>query len=174
MNLECVTPDSGSISDPESFIEAVLSKDDNNFTALYGKSLILYKQGKIAESVECLNKAVRIASSSSQFQASKLKEKLIELLQPKSPVKLIVLDELKKQYDIKQVSYLFNFMTFPKPQTPSTIMTQRPGPSSQVGTSYTRECSCTICHKKFAKKFSLNRHMHLHSGIRNHSCRYVN
>lgn len=186
MNLESVALDSGSISNGESFIKAVLSKDDNNFTALYGNSLIFYKQGRIAESAESLNRALEIDLLASQFQVNKLKEMIIELLMPKPPVKLIVLDELKKRYDdIKQVSYLFNFMTVLNPQifilpsnsdTLQKFKTLQKRPSSQVGILKTvnKNNFCIICNKAFAKKFSLNRHMYLHNGIRNHSCRCVN
>lgn len=165
--------------DAEIAFESVLKSNETNRFALYGKSLILYSRGKIEESAKFLRNALDQDLQEKEAQVEVLRDKLVELLEPKPPTKVIILDELKKKFDgVYQESFLLNFMnipeSFPKPwRIQKNFVKPRPPPATSSfnhPVKINNEYFCIICGKGFTKIFSLNRHMFLHSGIKNHSC----
>lgn len=168
--------------DAEIAFESVLKSNETNRFALYGKSLILYSRGKIEESAKFLRNALDQDLQENEGHADVLRDKLVELLEPKPPTKVIILDELKKKFDnVHQESFLLNFMTipesFPKPwRVQNPFVKPQPLPAEATTSSFNtpvkinNEYFCVICGKGFTKIFSLNRHMFVHSGIKNHSC----
>lgn len=81
------------------FLDKVLVSDASNNLALYGKSLICYRQGKIEDSAQNLNKAMEAETFPMKIKSEELKANLIELLEPKPPTEVYILDELKKKHE---------------------------------------------------------------------------
>lgn len=160
----------------DDIFDIVLQNDESNFRALYGKSLVLYRQGYIEESAEFLRRAM---NTESLEEASKINEvfknTLIDMLEPKPRTKMVILDELKRRYnDIKQESFVLNFMTVPTSETGTRFSTTSfPRTRTQGDKQKPERVTCVICHKSFTKLFSLNRHLLIHSGTKSHHCRFA-
>ena len=91
------------------FLDKMLESDKDNKFALYGKSLILFQQGKIEESSETLHKAVETDKKAVKLDV--LRKKLTALLEAKHEVKVEVLPELRKKFsDLKNTEVSWKFL----------------------------------------------------------------
>lgn len=161
-------------SEANKVFDKLLVDCNSNFDALYGKSLILFSQGKIEESAEIVKKLLDMQPETNHARIAKLKDCLIDLLELKAPKVVAIIDEIQQDY--LQIDY--PFVTYvPAPQElavnhPGTTIAnnaQLPSkPSFQP--KQPKSCFCIICNKTFSKMYSLARHMLIHNGIKNHKC----
>lgn len=180
MNLEVKTSSAQYKLQANQLFDTVLVEYESNFEALYGKSLILYQKGKIEQSAEVLKKILDIKPQANHHKVVKLKQCLIDLLEPKPPSSVDILNAIKKEYsEIKG----FETITFGT-SAATSIATNQLGTcgtnqrqslmlSQQVHFPRPKEARsffCILCNKTFSKMFSLNRHMLIHNGIKNHKC----
>lgn len=162
--------------DAEAAFDSVLAKDDSNFYALYGKSLIFYKTGKIDEASEFLSKSLAAKPPERQFKVNEFRKMLDQLLEPKQPVRVNILDELmrknpnfRKSLDILMALHPPKQVSSAREEVITLQSTHKPSAVQQDAVK--NKFGCSICPKSFNKVYSLNRHMCLHSGIKKHSCR---
>lgn len=94
----------------EVILNDILAKDELNSWALYGKSLLLFNQGKVEESADILKKTLDAGSSIIQKKAKRLRQRVIDLLQPEKPIKIEILEQLKKVN--KQIFWKFLIIIF--------------------------------------------------------------
>lgn len=132
--------------------DSVLLDEPFNFFALYGKALTLYKDGKMEECIETMNKAIKIEPIDAESNAKDLRDKIQQMIQIKNAHKGVgKLDQVKAN------------------------MVHQPIAGHKIGQRATIEPKdkshlCKICDKNFTKAFSLNRHMQLHTGEKPHKC----
>lgn len=172
-------------NEAEGILDESLIRDESNYLALYGKSLILFNEGKFEASAEFLKKALDVANY--ENKANELREKVADMLEPKPPSRVVIMDELAKRHeDFVKHSFLLNFMTLPRPppaHIASTVSTtpvstfphqenRIPAQAPHRNTEKPRkDFSCVFCGKSFARVFSLTRHILLHNGTKSHACR---
>lgn len=129
--------------------ESILLDEPDHFYSLYGKALTLWKEAKVDECIELMNRALVIQPADSTCKIKEMK------------------DKMEKVIDLKRVRKIGNvFIRQPIPiaghkigQLPMTIVSAKD-----------RVHHCKICDKNFTKMFSLNRHMLLHTGEKPHKC----
>lgn len=135
-------------------MESLLISQPEHYLANYGKSLLLFSEGKLLESTELLSKALSGAPEGGEMEIATMKKR-IETLIPKvsakvdqppamPPARATVIEVGKKiPLEIPRIE-------FPKPEKKQYV--------------------CEHCNKIFSKQFSLNRHRLLHSGERPFRC----
>lgn len=131
---------------------SILLDEPSNISALYGKALILYKDGEIQESLKQMEEVIKIDPMDEiSIKAKELSEKINKLYQASKVFKNP--DGLKPKLQIQTI------------QIAGHKIGQRVSFDQKDKTR-----TCTICDKNFTKQFSLNRHMFLHSGEKPHKC----
>lgn len=132
-----------------SIIDEVIAKDLNNAFAFYAKGLAFYNQKKLSQAIFCFNKAIELDVSGSMARAKVFKTKATEIL-----VELGIDVDITKGGSDKE-----NDDNGTK------------GFETEISdASEEKSKSCSVCFKRFAKHFSLRRHMALHTGERPHKC----
>lgn len=148
--------------------DVVLLDNPENFFALYGKSLSLYKDGKVEESLETINKAINLKPSDPENKAKELRG-MIE--------KIIVMKAAQCKFE-PGFPYGFGFNSRkPENLLIKSMIFRQPIAGHKIGerpaAPLKPKCYlCKICDKNFTKQFSLNRHMQLHTGFKPHKCSY--
>jgi uncharacterized Zn-finger protein len=145
----------------------VLLDEPENFLALYGKSLSLYKDGKMDESLEILNRAINLDTTNTDNRAKEFRDLMEKIITMKT-------DQIKIEPGLaamgfnsrKSENLLIKSMILRQPCV--EIKSADKSASSTKPKSY----SCNICEKEFTKMFSLNRHMNLHTGKKPHKCSF--
>lgn len=124
--------------------DSILLDEPNNFFALYGKSLGLYKDGKMEECVHFLNKAIEVTPDEVETNIMEMRDQIAELIVYKKEAVLTA---------------------------PNTVQSTIPMAIDVEMTPKSKTYKCNICDKVFTKQFSLNRHFYQHTGERAHKCR---
>lgn len=137
--------------------DKILIKSDTNFEALYGKSLILFQEGKIEESAEVFKNVLKVEENHNKV--SKLQDNLIALLKPSPPKTVVIMEELEKTYGtIPMIGHI----------------EKKPGSSSKTNDipykQKEKSFYCIICNKTFSKMFGLKRHLLIHQGVKDYKC----
>lgn len=164
-------------------LDFVLERNELTDLANYGKSLILFSEGRFEKCEEYSQKAVAQGLTSESFRINELITQTTNLLQRKVPQRVDILKELNLKFLENQTRFVYNFVATPKPpkltDIPLDLRTNNAiplliKPLFQKTSGERRDFFCMICKKGFTKMFSLNRHMMIHTGTKNHHCNICN
>lgn len=154
METEEKVPTADFTKEARRLVESLLIAEPEHYLANYGKSLLLFNEGKVSDASEWLSKALDGAPEGCEVDMVAMKEKFESFI-PKAA------DKERRESP-----------TPPKKPTIIEISTERPLlVQHRTPTSDKKQFVCEICDKNFSKLFSLNRHMRLHSGERPFRCR---
>lgn len=131
----------------------VLFDEPLNFFALYGKALTLYKEGKLEEAIDVMDQAVNLEPIDSGSNAKFMRDQIRKIIEKKAALNHVGRGTPENLLIRSLILRLPN-------------IGERPAAEAQKNKSHT----CKICEKIFTKQFSLNRHMHLHTGEKRHKC----
>ena len=137
--------------------DSVLLDESTNFLALYGKSLTLYKDGKLKECTEMMKTALNLETIDSGSNVKTMLEKIEKLIERK-----MVQNRLERG---KPENLLIKSLILRQP-----IGGRKIGEKPTIDGQKPKSHICKICDKNFTKQFSLNRHMQLHTGEKAHKC----
>jgi Zinc finger, C2H2 type len=147
--------------------DVILQDEPLNFYALYGKSLSLFKDGKMEESLQTIGRAINLESSDPESGALELRDTI---------EKVVLMKAAQIKFEPGNYGFGFNCrkpenliiksMIFRQPIAGHKIGERPPVPTQPK--TYT----CKICDKNFTKMFSLNRHTQLHTGFKPHKCSF--
>lgn len=128
--------------------DSVLLDEPTNFYALYGKALMLYKDGKWDDCVELMDQAIELKPKDTEGNFLEMRDKIKKLALSRAA---------------QGRSEMFRAKMFRLPIAGHKIGQAATEPKD-------KNYHCKICDKNFTKQFSLNRHNQMHNGDKPHKC----
>ena len=147
--------------------DIILLDEPLNFLALYGKSLSLFKEDNISESLETINKAISLETADVESNAKQIQGMIEKVLTVKAAQFQIGPGLSQIGFHCRKPENLF---------IKSLIMRQpnagQKNSENKTSPAEPKRYNCKVCDKNFTKMFSLNRHTQLHTGVKAHKCSF--
>ena len=134
MDSQSKSPVNFRLEEATKVFDSVLIDGPSNFFAVYGKALTHYKNGKIGQCLNLIDKAIAIKPEDIETKVKEMRDHVEKAIIKRKPTVILQLPVPGNNISFREVS--------PKDKSNK----------------------CKICDKNFTKNFSLNRHMYLHTG----------